>query len=158
MLIRSPRPFDAARQAGFKPSGGVSEVTSTSDSEVNLKGMRILVVDDDHNAREMLGEILRLYDADVQTAESVTVALMLYQTWQPALVVSDLGMPGQDGYDLIRSIRALPGGDITKAIAVTGYSKQQDRDSALRAGFDMFLTKPVDIEQFINLLGALDLN
>ncbi len=127
-----------------------------SYSEVSLKGMRILVVDDDRNTRELLGEILSLYDADVQTAESVVVALTVYQTWRPALVVSDLGMPGQDGYDLIRSIRALPGGTATKAIAVTGYTKDEDRKSALAAGFDMFLSKPVDLDKLINLLGTLD--
>ena len=70
------------------PSGGI------------LKGMRILVVDDDRNTREMLGEILRLHDADVQTAESVTDALNLYQNWHPTQVVSDLGMPVRFAHEL----------------------------------------------------------
>lgn len=156
MLIRQPPPFDAAGQTRRKPTGKRIAVIPHSDSELSLKGMRILVVDDDRNTRELLGEILSLYDADVQTAESVVVALTLYQTWRPALVVSDLGMPGQDGYDLIRSIRALPGGATTKAIAVTGYSKDEDRNAALAAGFDMFLSKPVDLDKLINLLGTID--
>ena len=127
-------------------------------SQVSLKDMRILVVDDDRNTREMMGEILRLYDADVQTAESVIDALTVYQIWRPTLLLSDMGMPGRDGYDLIRSIRALPGGCATKAIAVTGYCKDEDRNSVLAAGFDMFLTKPVDLDQLINLIGAIDQN
>ena len=131
-------------------------ITPHSLSSGSLKGMRILVVDDDRNTREMLGEILRLYDADVQTAESVIDALNLYQKWHPTQVVSDLGMPGQDGYDLIRSIRALPGGFAIKAIAVTGYTKDEDRDSAFAAGYDMFLSKPVDIDSLIHLLSTTD--
>ena len=127
-----------------------------SNEQISFNGMRILVVDDDRNTREMLSEILRIYNAEVKTAESVAVARKLYQAWTPTLLVSDVGMPDEDGYDLIRSIRALPRGHITKAIAITGYARDEDRDLALAAGYDMFLSKPVDIDQLINLIAKIN--
>lgn len=123
-----------------------------SRDQINFRGMRILVVDDDANSREMLSEVLRLYDADVKTADSVAVARTLYQVWKPTLLISDVGMPGEDGYDLIRSIRNMPRGRDIKAIAITGYSRDKDRDRALSAGYDLFLGKPVDLEQLISLI------
>jgi CheY-like chemotaxis protein len=123
-----------------------------SKDQINFRGMRILVVDDDTNSREMLSEVLRLYDAEVKTADSVPVARNLYQTWKPALLISDVGMPGEDGYDLIRSIRSFPQGSNVKAIAITGYARDKDRDLAFKAGYDLFLSKPVDLEQLIDLI------
>jgi CheY-like chemotaxis protein len=125
---------------------------TNSDDQISFHGMRILVVDDDENTREMLSEVLRIYDADVKTAESVAVARNLYQSWTPSLLVSDVGMPEEDGYDLIRSIRSLPNGHRMKAIAITGYARDKDRDLALAAGYDLFLSKPVDLDQLISLI------
>ena len=122
------------------------------NGQLSLNGMRILVVDDDHNTLEMLSELLSSYDADVKTAESVPTALKIYRSWAPELLLSDLGMPEQDGYDLIRNIHALPYGLLRKAIAITGFSRDEDRERALAAGYDIFLTKPVDLEQLINLI------
>ena len=127
-----------------------------SDGQISFNGLRILVVDDDRNTREMLSEILRIYDAEVKTAESVAVARKLYQAWSPTLLVSDVGMPDEDGYDLIRSIRALPRGQTTKAIAITGYTRDEDRALALAAGYDIFLSKPVDLDQLINLIAEIN--
>ena len=127
-----------------------------SDGQISFNGLRILVVDDDRNTREMLSEILRIYDAEVKTAESVAVARKLYQAWSPTLLVSDVGMPDEDGYDLIRSIRALPSGQTTKAIAITGYTRDEDRALALAAGYDIFLSKPVDLDQLINLIAEIN--
>ncbi len=151
-----PYPFVTPRQAGRTPSA--EAVAALADSNVSLKGLRILVVDDERNTRELLGEILSLHDADVLTAESVTVALTLYQTWRPTLVLSDLGMPGLDGYDLIKIIRALPGGAATKAIAITGFTNDEDRESALAAGFDMYLRKPLDLDHLLDFIGAVGCN
>ena len=123
-----------------------------NNDKINFRNMRILVVDDDTNSREMLSEVLGLYDADVKTADSVAVARSLYHTWKPTLLISDVGMPGEDGYDLIRGIRAFPQGKDIKAIAITGYARDIDRARALNAGYDLFLSKPVDLEQLINLI------
>ena len=80
--------------------------SSEPKTQVSLNGIRILIVDDDHNTLLMLSELLSSYDAEVMTAGSVTAALVLYRSWMPRLLLSDLGMPERDGYDLIRSIHA----------------------------------------------------
>jgi CheY-like chemotaxis protein len=130
----------------------VTASTVMSKNQINFRGMRILVVDDDANSREMLSEVLRLYDADVKTADSVAVARNVHQAWTPTLLISDVGMPGEDGYDLIRSVRSFPQGSNVKAIAITGYTRDKDRDFALNAGYDLFLSKPVDVDELINLI------
>ncbi len=132
----------------------VSNVASAG--QLSLNGMRILVVDDDRNTLEMLSELLRSYKADVKTAESVATALLVYRSWAPQLLLSDLGMQEQDGYDLIRNIHALPYGLLRKAIAITGFSRDEDRERALAAGYDSFLTKPVEFEQLINLIAEIN--
>ncbi len=129
---------------------------SVNNGQLSLHGMRILVVDDDRNTLEMLCELLISYHADVRTAESVATALMLYQSWAPELLISDLGMPDVDGYDLIRNIHALPYGLLRKAIAITGFSRDEDRERALAAGYDIFLTKPVEVEQLISLIAEIN--
>ncbi len=135
------------------PSPSLSK--SGASGQLNLHAMRILLVDDDHNTLEMLSELLTSYNAEVRTAESVATALLLYGSWAPELLVSDLGMPEQDGYDLIRAIHALPDGLLRKAIAITGFSRDEDRTRALGAGYDIFLTKPVELEQLINLIADI---
>ena len=129
---------------------------SATNGQLSLNGLRILVVDDDRNTLEMLSELLSSYNADVRTAESVATALILYRSWAPELLLSDLGMPEQDGYDLIRNIHALPHGLLRKAIAITGFSRDEDRERALAAGYDNFLTKPVEFEQLINLIAEIN--
>jgi CheY-like chemotaxis protein len=129
---------------------------SATNDQLSLRGLRILVVDDDRNTLEMLSELLSCYNADVRTAESVATALILYRSWSPELLLSDLGMPEQDGYDLIRNIHALPYGLLRKAIAITGFSRDEDRERALAAGYDNFLTKPVDFGQLINLITEIN--
>jgi CheY-like chemotaxis protein len=126
-------------------------------NKINFDGMRILVVDDDTNSREMLSEVLRLYEAEVKTADSAAVARTVYHAWRPTLLISDVGMPGEDGYDLIRSIRSLPQGSDIKAIAITGYARDKDRDLALNAGYDSFLSKPIDLEQLLNVISEAKL-
>ena len=129
---------------------------SVTNGQLSLHGMRILVVDDDRNTLEMLSELLSSYHAEVRTAESVATALILYQAWAPELLISDLGMPDADGYDLIRNIHAFPYGLLRKAIAITGFSRDEDRDRALAAGYDIFLTKPVEVEQLISLIAEIN--
>ncbi len=129
---------------------------SANNGQLSLHGMRILVVDDDRNTLEMLSELLSSYHAEVRTADSVATALMLYQAWAPELLISDLGMPDVDGYDLIRNIHALPYGLLRKAIAITGFSRDADRERALAAGYDIFLTKPVEVEQLISLVAEIN--
>ena len=113
----------------------------------NLRGIRILVVDDDGDTREMLRTILQEFGADVTTASSARVAMDLLPTWKPNVLVSDIGMPEEDGYVLIKKVRGLSseeGGDLP-AIALTGYVGVEERMRALEAGYQMFVPKPLDV-------------
>jgi signal transduction histidine kinase len=116
------------------------------ESSEDLAGVRVLVVDDEADARDLLTVILRQYGADVKAAGSTPAALGTLKEWLPDVLVSDIGMPDQDGYALIREVRALSleqGGD-TPAIALTAYARSEDRLKALRSGFHVHVAKPVE--------------
>ncbi len=111
-----------------------------------LGGVRVLVVDDEHDTREILSVMLTRYGAEIRTAGSAAEAMEVFNQWRPDVLVSDIGMPIEDGYALIRKIRALPpenGADVP-AIALTAYASVQDRQTALAAGFQRHLAKPVE--------------
>lgn len=111
-----------------------------------LAGVRVLVVDDEADARELLTIILQQCGAEVRTAASTPQGLEALKQWHPDVLVSDIGMPGHDGYALIRQVRALSaaeGGNIP-AIALTAYARSEDRMKALRSGFQTHVAKPVD--------------
>jgi two-component system CheB/CheR fusion protein len=112
-----------------------------------LDGARILVVDDDPDSREMLNAALTAYGGEVKTCKSSAEALKTVQEWMPDFLVSDIGMPGEDGYTLIKHIRELPadrGGNIP-ALALTGYATLDDHHRALTAGYQMHMAKPVEL-------------
>jgi PAS domain S-box-containing protein len=111
-----------------------------------LSGVRVLVVDDEHDTREVLSVMLTRYGAEIRTAGSAAEALEVFGQWLPDVLVSDIGMPGEDGYALIKKIRALPpenGADVP-AIALTAFASAQDKKIALAAGFQRHLAKPVE--------------
>ncbi|HEY0073712.1 MAG TPA: PAS domain S-box protein [Abditibacteriaceae bacterium] len=119
---------------------------ATDASAQMLQGVRVLLVDDERDTRDMLSAILRRYGADVQTCASAQEAIDALPQWQPRVLVSDIGMPLRDGYDLIRYVRALPqeqGGEVP-AMALTAYARASDRELALEAGFNRHVVKPVD--------------
>jgi len=110
-----------------------------------LKGLRVLVIDDEEDARELLTIALTQSGAEVRTAATVPAALDILDQWKPNVMVSDIGMPGQDGYDLIRTVRALEpekGGTIP-AVALTGYASAEDAARARTAGYETHMAKPV---------------
>jgi CheY-like chemotaxis protein len=124
----------------------------SNDDNLELSGTRILAVDDDTDSREMLEMVLRSQGAEVTSVSCVDDALTILNGngWQPHIVVSDLGMPERDGYDLIREIRS---GSSTKglpAIAITGYAGNEEVKRVLEAGFQMHLTKPVNWRELID--------
>jgi len=111
-----------------------------------LGRLRILVVDDDEDSLEVLREILESAGAQVVTAASARSALASFDGHPPDVLISDIGMPGEDGYALIRRVRALgpdQGGRIPAA-ALTAYTQAEDRAQALAAGFHVWLTKPIE--------------
>ncbi len=130
-------------------------------SETRLDGLTVLVVDDEADARELLAALLERSGAKVMTAASAAAALAVLtqnaSDQRPNLLVSDIGMPGEDGYMLIRQVRALPpeqGGTIP-AIALTAYARTEDRIKSLSSGFDSHVPKPVEPAEFITVVTSL---
>ncbi len=122
-----------------------------------LAGVRVLAVDDQPGARDLFRTVLTQYQAEVHLASSAAEARQLLTTWRPHVIVSDIGMPGEDGYEMIRTIRALApehGGN-TPAIALTAYVSEQDRTRALQAGFNAHLAKPVNPEDLVQTVTQL---
>jgi PAS domain S-box-containing protein len=135
----------------LRPEGqGETRITS-------LKGARVLVVDDDHDTREILSVMLNRYGTDVRAASSAAEAIEIFTAWKPHVLVSDIGMPVEDGYALIGKIRALPeemGGDVP-AIALTAFAGVQDKERALQTGFQQHLSKPVEPVQLAKVVARI---
>ncbi|HVG20413.1 MAG TPA: ATP-binding protein [Blastocatellia bacterium] len=132
-----------------------------SPDGVQLDGVRVMVVDDEADAREMLATMLTEYGAEVMIAGSADEALdaITKETAArlPHVLVSDIGMPGKDGYDLIRELRALGperGGGIP-AVALTGYASTDERERAVSEGFQMHLAKPVKLAELAAVIAGL---
>jgi PAS domain S-box-containing protein len=122
-----------------------------------IAGLSVLVVDDDEDARELVCQLLTDCDAVVETAGSAKQALQKLRQRRFHVLVSDIGMPEEDGYALIRSVRALgasAGGQIP-AIALTAYARAEDRVKAVRAGFQMHLAKPIEPAELIAMVASL---
>lgn len=116
-------------------------------------GTRVLVVDDNHDAAEMLAEALRLRGYQVVIAHDGPEALALARSTPFAAGFIDIGLPVMDGYELVKHLRRLPGGESLRLVAITGYGQESDRRRAVEAGFDHHLVKPVDVstvEQWIS--------
>lgn len=127
------------------------------DSALLLDGLQVLVVDDEADARELIATILEEYGAEVMAVASAKEARGVFEQLQPNILLSDIGMPGEDGYMLIRFIRALEakrGGQIP-AIALTAYSREQDRTKAFLAGFQQHVSKPVSPEELTAVVASL---
>jgi PAS domain S-box-containing protein len=125
--------------------------------ELELSGLRVLMVDDEPDARDLVRAVLEHSGSIVRTASSVRSALDALHDEVPDVLLSDIGMPGESGYDLIRQVRALPpgrGGDVPAA-ALTAYVRPEDRRKVLGAGFMMHVPKPVDPDELVAVVAAL---
>lgn len=123
----------------------------------SLHGITVLLVDDDADARELVGHILRTSGADVVIAQSVDEALSALHRTSPSLIVSDIGMPGEDGYEFIRKVRSQPperGGRVP-AVALTALARSEDRQRAMRAGYQLHISKPVDASELLTICASL---
>ena len=129
----------------------------TALSRSALAGLCILVVDDNDDARALLRSVLEFYGATVLTAGSASQALETLELIVPDLLVSDIGMPDEDGYSLLRTIRAFEperGGQIP-AVACTGFPREYDRAGSYEAGFQAHLTKPIQPVQLMAAIAPL---
>jgi PAS domain S-box-containing protein len=121
-----------------------------------LAPRRVLVVDDNHDAADSLGTLLRLLGADVHIVYSGPDALEALAAYQPAVVLLDIGMPGMDGYEVAQRIREQPAFQDVTLIALTGWGQEADRNRTQAAGFDYHLIKPADVSALETLLGSLE--
>lgn len=122
-----------------------------------LDSVRVLVVDNESDAREIINIMLTHCGAKVTTATSVREALEVLQDWKPDVLISDIGMPGEDGYSLIGKLRALEpeqGGQIP-AVALTGYAGPEEQTRLLSAGYQIHVTKPVELNELVTVIAEL---
>ncbi|HET8646913.1 MAG TPA: hybrid sensor histidine kinase/response regulator, partial [Vicinamibacteria bacterium] len=127
------------------------------ESAAPLQGVRIVVVDDHEDARELVKAVLERCGGQVHAVDSVPAALAAVQGDRPDVLLADIEMPGQSGYDLIRQVRSLPPelGGLTPAAALTAYAGAQDRVNALRAGFQIHVPKPVQPAELAAVVASL---
>lgn len=151
--------------AGSVPSGQLQRSGQTRKFRLDpgfeqlpqLDHVHALVVDDEEDARTLLKAVLEEFGARVTLAASVAEALAAITKEPPTVIVSDIGMPNQDGYDLIRAVRELPaerGGNVP-ATALTAYARAEDRRRAIDAGFSMHVSKPVDPAELVAVVASL---
>jgi CheY-like chemotaxis protein len=146
MTFRVTLPLQAAPSAVHAEKVREVKQSSTRELRSRLAGTRVLIVDDDPDAREVVAAILRHYGAAVVVATSVSTALVALKREHVDVLIADLGMPIEDGYDLIRHVRSSESEKIARlpAAALTAYTTEEDRDRVLAAGFQFHLAKPVD--------------
>ena len=139
-IIRIPAACEPAREMP-QPVGGVT---------ARLAGLRVLVVDDNEDAADTLGELLSEHGSEVRVSYLAEPAIELLGQFNPAIVLLDIGLPHMDGYEACRRMRRLKGQDV-RIVALTGWGQEADRQRALDAGFDAHLTKPVDFERLAEI-------
>lgn len=147
-----------------RPVSGSYAITARTEGILNvgpsapsLGGLRVLIVDDERDSGEIISRVIAESGADVRACESASEALELLEDWKPDVLMSDIAMPGDDGYTLIGRIRSLSderGGRIPAA-ALTAYARDEDRQRALAAGYQMHVSKPVTSRQLIDTVAHL---
>ncbi|RPJ85279.1 MAG: response regulator, partial [Acidobacteria bacterium] len=125
-----------------------------------LTGIRVLVVDDEADVRDLLEQVLGRFGAEVRTVGSAQAALDAVQQWRPDVMLGDIGMPNEDGYTLIRRVRTLPPekGGLTPAAALTAYGGEENRMRALAAGYQLHLAKPILPHELAEAVSGLALS
>jgi CheY-like chemotaxis protein len=153
MIIHTPAPYPTGR-----PELRERAVSATApfDFPQSLLGIRLLIVEDEPDARELLKIMLEQCGAELKATESAKEALQEIEEWKPDLMISDIEMPGEDGYSLIQKVRSsetrpqrLP------AIALTAHARAEDRMRALRAGYDAHVAKPVEATELVAVIESL---
>ena len=137
------------------------EVTAVTSGEVfldplqGLNGLRVLAVDDDEDNTSLLRQLLELSGARVLTANSGPTALALAANSDVDIVLSDISMPGMDGFEFVRRLRKLNGKENVRVIALTGFGRRDDVEQAHNEGFVAHLTKPINFDKLIKMLQGL---
>ena len=124
---------------------------------LSLDGLRVLLVDDEMETREIISTVVERTGAEVKACNSAREALTELLDWRPDVILSDIAMPDEDGYSFISRVRSLPqdeGGN-TPAAALTAYAREEDRKQALAAGYQMHIAKPIGAGQLVNMIAKL---
>jgi CheY-like chemotaxis protein len=133
------------------------EVASSAEDAPSLRGIRVLVVDDNADQVEMMTEMLRLEGMSVMTAANAADALLAAKSWKPEVLMLDIAMPGMDGYDLLARMRGdagVPQGALP-AIAITGFASESDQTRARAAGFQGHLAKPFEVQALRRMIARV---
>jgi PAS domain S-box-containing protein len=155
--VRFPAMVASELHAEPRIEAHTEAVIESRDRKRTLRGFRVLVVDDEFDARALVTAMLERSGAQVLAVSSTREALDSMEKWKPDVLIADIGMPIEDGYSLIRKVRALPGdrGGQTPALALTAYARTEDRIRALSEGYQMHLAKPVDRLELATIVGSL---
>ena len=155
--VRFPSMIAAEHHVERLPQVPVAEEIEARDRKRVLGGLRVLVVDDEFDARALLKTMLERSGAQVHAVPTAREALESVEAWKPDVLIADIGMPVEDGYGLIRKVRALPRerGGQTPALALTAYARTEDRIRALSEGYQMHLAKPVDRVELATVVCSL---
>jgi PAS domain S-box-containing protein len=143
---------------GNAPAAGAASARPDAQRSMpRLEGIRVLVIDDELDARELIRHVLEACGAEVRDAGSVQQGMAHLEDWSPHVIVSDIGMPGEDGYSLIRQVREREAstGEHVPAIALSAYARGEDRLRALIAGYQLHVSKPVDPAEFALVVAGL---
>lgn len=140
-----------------RPPVSTEPVESSGRADVDLRGCRVLIVDDEADLRQVMALQLRQCGAEVREAGSAAEAFAVVRDWRPHVLISDIAMPDEDGFSLIEKVRALdPGqGGETPAVALTVFARPEDETRILEAGFDGYLAKPVESDAFCAMVARL---
>ena len=167
----SPGEGQGARFTVSLPLAAVIAPEATADTRVNptartlvrampgpsLRGVRVLAVDDDRDSLDLIGRIVTGATGEIRTCASAAAGLRVLEDWRPDVLVSDIEMPGEDGYALIQKVRRLDAsqGGKTPAVALTAYGRTEDRLRTLSAGYSMHVPKPVDPVELATIIASL---
>ena len=154
---RSEGPGKGSEFIARLPLSAVPEPTApTLQADQRLAQMRVLVVDDNHDAGDSLAMILEVLGAEVRVARGGAEAIDLFGAYRPSVVLLDIGMPGMNGYDVARALRMGFPDHAATLVALTGWGQEDDRRRAREAGFDHHLVKPADLDVLQHLLRTID--
>lgn len=130
-------------------------MASIKDSNTQALGLRVLVIEDSSDTLDMLKLWLSTFGCEVLIASDAMEGLKLATSARPDLIISDIGMPEVDGYDLMRMVRTIKGLETVPAIALTGYDRVEDKNMSVAAGYNAHLSKPTDMRRLISLIKEL---
>lgn len=156
-VVRLPLSSALTSLAAPRPALAPPPPSAVIEPNGDLSGLRVVVVDDDPDGRDMVAKVLRMHHAEVDIAAGAREALERIAQSPPDLIVSDIGMPGEDGYDLIRKVRSLPRerGGGAAALALTAFARDEDRARALAAGFQEHASKPIGPADLVSIVSRL---